>query len=90
MIGEYEKNLEDAFAQDTRKKPEIADKNKQKVATMAKHALDLRKSKCVTFRLTQSDLIRLKARAQEINIPYQTHLTTLIRDFVDGVYSVKL
>ncbi|OGK39141.1 hypothetical protein A3F34_00610 [Candidatus Roizmanbacteria bacterium RIFCSPHIGHO2_12_FULL_44_10] len=56
----------------------------------AKNTLDLRKSKKITVRVNQGDLIKLKTRALASNMPYQTLLGVLVRDFVEGKYKVKL
>ena len=52
--------------------------------------IELGKSKKITLRINQIDLIKLKAKAKKSNIPYQTLLGALVRDFVDGEYTVKL
>lgn len=63
---------------------------KKELQEAAHTTLDLRKSKKITLRVNQEDLYRLKANAIERNIPYQTLLNVLIRDYVKGQYSVKL
>lgn len=55
----------------------------------AKYA-ELNTSKPVTIRINQLDLIKLKAKAKEKNIPYQTLLGVLIRDYTDGNISLTL
>lgn len=90
VLDQYEQDLEDELAKGDWKKSKSFAKRKKEVELIARKTLDLRKSKRITFRIIQGDLIRLKARAQEKSIPYQTLLTTLIRDFVEGKYSVKL
>lgn len=63
---------------------------KKELQEAAQTTLDLRKSKKITLRVNQEDLYRLKANAIEKNIPYQTLLNVLIRDYVKGQYSVRL
>jgi len=48
------------------------------------------KSIRITFRVNQGDLVKLKAKAMEKNIPYQTLLSTLIRSYVEEGYSFRL
>jgi hypothetical protein len=50
----------------------------------------LNTSKPITIRVNQLDLIKLKAKAKAKNIPYQTLLSSLIRDFADGDYTLKI
>jgi predicted DNA binding CopG/RHH family protein len=50
----------------------------------------LNTSKPITIRVNQLDLIKLKAKAKEKNIPYQTLLSSLIRDFAAGDYTLKI
>ncbi|OGD55805.1 hypothetical protein A3E73_00315 [Candidatus Beckwithbacteria bacterium RIFCSPHIGHO2_12_FULL_47_17] len=50
----------------------------------AKNYLELNKTKRITIRVNQADLIKVKARAKRNNMPYQTLLNTLIRQFAEG------
>ncbi len=45
------------------------------------------KNKQISFRIAESDLIKLKAMAVEKGIPYQTYLTALIHEHTHGVLS---
>lgn len=38
----------------------------------------------VTFRVKQVDLIKLKMRARDLGMPYQTLLSVLIHNYVEG------
>lgn len=90
ILDEYEQGLEEALEKTSWKSRTNIQKRKKDVELIARNFLDLRKSKRVTFRIAQSDLIRLKTKAQEKCIPYQTLLTALIRDYINGKYSLKL
>jgi len=50
----------------------------------------LQKSKPVTLRINQFDLIRVKAKAKRKNIPYQTLLGFLIRQYAQGEYKLTI
>jgi len=50
---------------------------------------ELQKSKRITIRVNQGDLIKVKAKAKRNNVPYQTLLNALIRQFVQGKASVQ-
>lgn len=45
---------------------------------------ELAKTKRITIRVKNEDLIKVKARAKKNNMPYQTLLNSLIRQFVEG------
>ena len=48
----------------------------------------LTKSKNITLRLSLKDLKGIKEKSKELGIPYQTIISTLIHQYVDG--KVKL
>jgi len=56
----------------------------------AENYLELQKSKRITIRVNQEDLIRIKARAQRNKIPYQTLINALIHQFAVGRARVRL
>jgi predicted DNA binding CopG/RHH family protein len=66
-------------------------KNTQKMLQeAAAQYIELNKAKSITARVNQLDLIKFKARAKDKNIPYQTLLGVLIRDYVAGKTKVSL
>ena len=58
--------------------------SKKVIETAAKQYLDLNKSKPITLRVKQSDLIMIKAKAARNGMPYQTMLSALLHDFAEG------
>lgn len=56
----------------------------------AKNYRKLTQTKRITIRVNNEDLIKIKARARRNNIPYQTLLKALIRQFVEGQTGVQL
>lgn len=90
ILTKDEKNLETAFSSEKWERIDDFNKWKKDLEKAAGDTLEFRKSKRITLRVNQEDLFRLKAKAIEKNIPYQTLLNVLIRDFVKGGYSVKL
>jgi predicted DNA binding CopG/RHH family protein len=44
----------------------------------------LHTSRPVTLRINQLDLIKIKAKAKQSNIPYQTLLGAVLHDFAEG------
>jgi len=59
-------------------------------ASAAKQFLELKKSKRITIRVNQGDLLKVKAKAKKSNIPYQTLLNVLISQFADGRTAVQI
>lgn len=90
VFDDYEKEIEKSLESGKWKRTGNFSHRKKEMEISARRALDLRKTKRVTFRISQYDLIRLKTRAQKKSIPYQTLLTALIRDYIEGHYLVKL
>lgn len=83
-LDDYEKELE-AFLD---KGKFTTDKNFQKTKKMleeaAKRHQELRKSKRITLRVNNEDLIKVKARAKRASIPYQRLIGALIHKFAEG------
>lgn len=63
---------------------------KKMLADAARRYKKLNTSKPITIRVNQLDLIKLKAKAKAKNIPYQTLLSSLIRDYAEGDYTLKI
>jgi len=55
----------------------------------ARNYLELNRTKRITIRVNQADLIKVKARAKRNNMPYQTLLNSLIRQFAEGRAAVQ-
>jgi len=51
---------------------------------------ELRKSKKITIRVNQEDLIKVRAKAKKRGIPYQTLLNVLIRQYAGGLSQLEL
>lgn len=59
-------------------------------ASAAKQFQELKKSRRITIRVNQGDLLKVKAKAKKSNIPYQTLLNVLISQFADGRTAVQI
>lgn len=90
VLDDYEKEIEASLERGEWKSVDNLEQRNKELQEAARHTLDLRRSKKITVRVNQGDLIKLKVKAQETNIPYQTLLGALIRDFVKGNYSINL
>lgn len=89
-LDKYEQEIEDAiergdFIRDTDLK-----KSKEFWRKTANNYLELQKSKRITIRVNQEDLLKVKVKANKSNIPYQTLLKALIHQFAEGQAQICL
>jgi len=83
-LDKYEQGLENAIKRgEFVSNPNLA-KTKKMFEEAASNYLELNKTKRITIRVNQADLIKVKAKAQRNNMPYQTLLNALIRQFAEG------
>lgn len=65
--------------------------SKVEIAKLEKAAkATLNKTRNINIRLSEKDLHKLKSKAIKIGIPYQTLLTSLIRQYSDDVFSLNI
>lgn len=90
VLDEEEKLIEDALE----KGEYVSDPDFKKTKIMLEEAasryLELHNAKPVTLRINQLDLIRIKAKAKQKQIPYQTLLGVLLHDFAEGKRELDL
>ncbi len=92
VLDEEEKALEEALEKsefESVENAELENTNKM-LHEAASRYLQLHTSKPVTIRINQLDLIKVKARAKRKKIPYQTLISALIHDFVEGEKELSL
>jgi predicted DNA binding CopG/RHH family protein len=90
VLDEEEQQIEEALERGEFESVGDLEDTKKMLADAAKRYKHLNTSKPITIRVNQLDLIKLKAKAKAKNIPYQTLLSSLIRDFADGDYTLKI
>jgi len=56
----------------------------------ARNYPELEETRSITFRVKRMDLIKLKAKAEENNIPYQTLINLLIKSYTEGKTKLSL
>jgi predicted DNA binding CopG/RHH family protein len=84
VLDEEEKLIEQALETGAfEENPQFED-TKKMLQEAASRYLELHKSKPVTLRINQLDLIKIKAKAKRKNIPYQTLLGALLHEFAEG------
>ena len=50
----------------------------------------LKKSKNINIRLTENDILKIKRKSAELNIPYQTIIASVIHQFATGKLKVAM
>ena len=90
VLDDEEQAIEDAISKGEYVSDPNFEENKKMLQEAAENYLELNKSKPVTIRVNQLDLIKVKAKAKRKNIPYQTLLGSLIRQYADGSYPLTI
>lgn len=90
ILDEEEQLIEQALENDGYEDaPDFAD-TKKMLEEAANRYLELHKSKPITIRVNQLDLIKVKAKAKRQNMPYQTLLSVVINQYAQGRTKLKL
>ena len=84
VLDEEEKMLEQSLERGEFEVDPHFENTKKMLQEAASRYLELHNSKPVTLRINQIDLIRIKAKAKQKHIPYQTLLGVLLHDFAEG------
>ncbi len=89
-LDEYEQEIADSLERgEWVSDPNFAD-NKKMFEEAARRHIELTKSKSITLRIKNLDLIKLKAKAARNKIPYQTLINLLINSYTDGKTKISL
>lgn len=90
VLDEYEQELEEFLNRgEYVSDPHFAE-NKKMFQEAAKRHRVLRETKSITLRLKKEDLIKVKAKAIQNKIPYQTLIGLLIHKYVKGETKISL
>jgi len=90
VLDQEEQLIEEALERGEFESVGNLEETKQMLADAARRYKMLNASKPITIRVNQLDLIKIKSKAKAKNMPYQTLLGSLIRDFADGDYTFKI
>ena len=87
-LGNYETDLLDYFENN---KP-VSVCNIEDEVYLAKMAAKhyLQKTKNINIRLAENDILKIKRKSAELNIPYQTILASVIHQFASGKIKVSM
>ena len=89
-LSEEEAQLEAALARgEFISTPDLA-ATKKLFTQAAKNYRELQRSKPITLRVNQEDLLKVKVKAKRNRIPYQTLLGTLIHQYAEDQTQLQL
>ncbi len=89
VLDKYEKKIEDALERGEYVTVEDAELNKM-LEEAAKNYIELRKTKRITLRVKNEDLIKVKTQAQKHQIPYQRIINALIHQYAEGLTHIVI
>ena len=89
-LDDYEKELKEFLEKGKFVPVKNFEKRKKDLQEAAKNFLELQKTKRITLRVKNEDIIKVKARAKKVNIPYQRLLNALIHKFAEGETSINI
>lgn len=67
-----------------------SEENKQMWTEAIAQYRELSRTKRMTMRVDAGDLIKVKARAKQYSMPYQTLLKIVIKQFADGRIAIRI
>ena len=87
-LDKYEQTIEKALAAGRFRRVKNFTAEKNKLATAAQNTLN--KMRNINLRVSIKDLMKVKSRAQETGIPYQTLVRSLIRQYASGQVRLRV
>ncbi len=87
-MDEFEKRIEKELENDEWKRAENFEAIKQELQKATQSILS--KKKTVSVRISERDLMVLKRKSVETGIPYQTIISSLIRQYVEGKIKLEI
>ena len=86
-LDEFEKQIEEELEKGEWKRT----KNYRRLEkTLKEGAKSVLKKRPISIRLSERDIMLLKRKSLETGIPYQTLITILVRQYVEGKIKVEL
>jgi predicted DNA binding CopG/RHH family protein len=83
LDDEEEEFIELFEASDTALVSGLTDERRKEIETMARATMNDEREK-ISLRVSRADLVRLKSRAMQEGIPYQTLINSLIHKYVSS------
>ena len=81
-LDEQERDIRDAVEKDELVSVSNEEELKEKLIRAARTTIA--KSRHISIRLSEKDLMRLRARALELGMPYQTLIGSILHQFAEG------
>lgn len=92
VLDDYERELEASIARGewvSMPKKEF-EKEKKELEDAAKRFLELKKSKSITLRVKNENLIKFKVKAEKKGIPYQRIINTFIDQYANDEIRITI
>lgn len=90
VLDDYEQEIEMALDGVDLQERSGMEEFKKELEIAAKRHKKLQQSRRVSIRINQEDLIKVKARAKQSGMPYQTLLNSLIHQYADGRVKLRM
>lgn len=84
-LDKYEQKLEKALERGEFVRVQDFEKSKKMWEEASKNHIELQRTKRITLRVKNDDLLKVKAKAQKHQIPYQRLINALIHQFAEGL-----
>ncbi|MCH7730214.1 hypothetical protein IID21_01635 [Patescibacteria group bacterium] len=89
-LDNYERELDNFLNKGEFRRVGNFQETKKMFQEAAKRHKELLKTKRITIRVNQEDLLKVKAKAKRVRIPYQRLLNALIHQFAEGKREIKI
>lgn len=89
-LDKFEQQIEEALEKGEFKSVSNLEDTKKLFKEAAKNYQELQKTKSVTLRINQEDLIKIKAKAKKNGLAYQTLINLLINQYVKEERKINL
>lgn len=89
-LDEYEKELKTFLDEGRFTHTKNFQVTKGLLEEAAKNYLELKKTKRITLRVKNSDLLKVKVKAQKHQIPYQRLINALIHQYAEGLTRIVI
>lgn len=89
-LDKFEQQIEEALEKGEFKSVSNLEDTKKLFKEVAKNYQELQKTKSVTLRINQEDLIKIKAKAKKNGLAYQTLINLLINQYVKEERKINL
>lgn len=89
-LDKYEKSLEEALEKGEFVRVRDFEKSKKSLIEAAQNTVELQRTKRITLRVKNSDLLKVKVKAQRHQIPYQRLINALIHQYAEGLTHIVI